>query len=70
MQKAVRSYLTAGVGLAGASVIALSPVAPPLPDVQVPALPDVVHTRALQLAADFDLRRAVDPREHANPQWL
>ncbi|MDH6196472.1 hypothetical protein M2272_003115 [Mycobacterium frederiksbergense] len=37
MQISVRSYLAAGVAAVGASAIALSPVAPPLPDVQVPA---------------------------------
>ncbi|MUL82280.1 MULTISPECIES: outer membrane porin GjpA [unclassified Mycolicibacterium] len=37
MEVSVRSYLAAGVAAVGASAIALSPVAPPLPDVQVPA---------------------------------
>ncbi|MGH3676454.1 MAG: hypothetical protein ACRDU5_12090, partial [Mycobacterium sp.] len=34
MHAALRPYTTAGVALVGASVIAVSPVAPPLPDVQ------------------------------------
>lgn len=38
MQVAARSYLAAGVALVGASAIAISPVAPPLPDVKVPAI--------------------------------
>ncbi|MFS0898584.1 hypothetical protein [Mycolicibacterium litorale] len=37
MQAAVRSYVTAGVALAGVGAIALSPVAP-MPDVEVPAI--------------------------------
>lgn len=38
MQLAARSYLTAGVALVGAGAIAVSPLAPPAPDVQVPAI--------------------------------
>lgn len=38
MQTAVRSYLTAGVALAGAGVIAVSPIAPTPTDVQLPAI--------------------------------
>lgn len=41
MRLAVRSQLTAGVAVAGASVLVLSPVAPPmpaLPDIKVPAI--------------------------------
>ncbi|MCV7360787.1 hypothetical protein [Mycolicibacterium neworleansense] len=38
MQLAARSYLTAGVALVGAGAIAVSPLAPPMPDVQVPAI--------------------------------
>ena len=41
MQVSVRSYLTAGVALAGATVIAVSPVAPPLPDIHVPTATSV-----------------------------
>lgn len=39
METAVRSYLTAGVALAGAGVIAVSPVMPTPTDIQLPALP-------------------------------
>ncbi|WP_193046832.1 outer membrane porin GjpA [Mycolicibacterium baixiangningiae] len=35
MESRLRPYTTAGIALVGASVIALSPVAPPLPDVKV-----------------------------------
>ncbi|MCV7066926.1 hypothetical protein H7H51_16580 [Mycolicibacterium farcinogenes] len=38
MQLAARSYLTAGVALVGAGAIAVSPLAPPAPDVQIPAI--------------------------------
>ncbi|OBF28702.1 hypothetical protein [Mycobacterium sp. ACS4331] len=38
MHVSARSYLTAGVALVGAGAIALTPVAPPLPDIQVPSL--------------------------------
>lgn len=38
MQTAVRSYLTAGAALAGAGVIAVSPVMPTPTDIQLPAL--------------------------------
>lgn len=49
MHVAARSYLTAGVALVGAGVIAVTPVAPTPPDIQ---------TRAVQLAAAVD-----DPAE-------
>lgn len=48
-----RSYLAAGVALVGAGAIAVSPVAPPLPHVHVPA----VSTASVNLSA------AVDPFE-------
>ncbi|MCV7066927.1 hypothetical protein H7H51_16585 [Mycolicibacterium farcinogenes] len=38
MQVAARPYLTAGVAFLGASAIAVSPVAPPMPDITVPAI--------------------------------
>ncbi|KUI38602.1 hypothetical protein [Mycobacterium sp. GA-2829] len=38
MHLAARSYLATGVALVGAGAIAISPVAPPLPDVKVPTL--------------------------------
>ncbi len=49
MQGAIRPYLTAGVALVGASVIAVSPVAPPVPDIKVAAAPSV--SSAMQLAS-------------------
>lgn len=36
MQLAARPYVTVGVALAAAGIISVTPVAPPLPDVQVP----------------------------------
>lgn len=50
MDVSVRSYLTAGVALAGAGIIAVTPVTPVAPvlrDIQVPA----VHTADVQLAS-------------------
>lgn len=38
MHLAARSYLATGVALVGAGAIAISPVAPPLPDIKVPTL--------------------------------
>ncbi|MCW2512241.1 MAG: hypothetical protein JWR11_1283 [Mycobacterium sp.] len=49
MQAAVRSYKTMGVTLVGASVIAVSPMAPPLPDIHLPALN--VSSVAVKLSA-------------------
>lgn len=49
MQGALRPYVTAGVALVGASVIAASPVAPPVPDMKVSATPSV--SAAMQLTA-------------------
>lgn len=45
MQVSARSYLTAGVALVGASAIALTPVAPPTPSVELRAA--VTHTANL-----------------------
>lgn len=39
MSLALRPYVTAGVALVGASVIAATPLAPPAPDVHLPTLP-------------------------------
>jgi hypothetical protein len=47
MQAAVRSYLTAGVATVGAGVIALSPIAPPMPAVHLPS----VHQAEVALSA-------------------
>jgi hypothetical protein len=55
-QLAVRSYLTAGVALVGASVIAVSPMAPPMPDIQLPA----VHLPSLR-EAEVQLAALADP---------
>lgn len=52
MQLALRPYATAGVALVGAGVLAVAPLAPPMPSVQ---LPDV-HTAAVNLVASpFDI---------------
>src|SRR5690349_17581392 len=50
MQVASRPYATAGIALVGASVIAVSPIAPPLPDIHVPNPAHVA--RAVELAAE------------------
>src|SRR5262245_12222553 len=49
MHTAVRNPLMAGVALAGASVIAVTPVAPPLPDIHVPA----VYSGPVQLTTTY-----------------
>jgi hypothetical protein len=49
MQAAVRSYKTMGVAIVGASVVAVSPMAPPLPHIQMPALN--VSSVAVELSA-------------------
>jgi hypothetical protein len=49
MQAAVRSYTTMGIALVGASVVAVSPMAPPLPHVQTPVLN--VSSVAVELSA-------------------
>lgn len=51
MQIAGHPYLAAGVALVGASAIAISPVAPPMPDISVPAVS----------SADVSLSAATDP---------
>ncbi|WP_454791462.1 hypothetical protein [Mycolicibacterium lutetiense] len=50
MQVAAHPYLAAGVALFGASAIAISPVAPPMPDITVPA----VSSAAVNLSAATD----------------
>jgi len=47
MQLAVRSSVAAGVALVGTGVIVASPIAPPLPDIHLPA----IHAGAMELAA-------------------
>ncbi|HYB35763.1 MAG TPA: hypothetical protein VEF72_08300, partial [Mycobacterium sp.] len=49
MQLALRPVISAGVALTAASMIAVTPVAPPLPDIQVPA---VQLTAATDLLGD------------------
>lgn len=56
MNAAVRPYATAGVALVGASVIAISPLAPPLPDTQ--AMQRAVSSVSVELSA------AVNPIEN------
>ncbi|MGV0772546.1 hypothetical protein [Mycobacterium syngnathidarum] len=51
MQVAGHPYLAAGVALVGASAIAISPVAPPMPDITVPAVS----------SAEVSLSAATDP---------
>ncbi|TVX96724.1 hypothetical protein FPV58_23975 [Mycolicibacterium porcinum] len=51
MQLAARPYLAAGVSLIGAGAIAISPVAPPMPDITVPAIS----------SAQVNLSAATDP---------
>src|SRR5215212_7763409 len=51
MQLSLRPYLTAGVAIAGASVIAGAPIQPTLPDVQI-ANPVAAVSRDVQLTAN------------------
>ncbi len=53
MHAAVRPYVTGGIALAGASLIAVSPVAPPLPDIHLP--------NPAQVAASVELAAFVNP---------
>jgi len=52
MHTAVRPYATAGVALVGASVIAVTPLAPPLPD---------IHIAAPHVSAAVELTQFVNP---------
>ncbi len=52
MHTALRPYATAGVALVGASVIAISPIAPPLPD---------IHIAAPHVSASVELTQFVNP---------
>ncbi|MDH6197613.1 hypothetical protein M2272_004268 [Mycobacterium frederiksbergense] len=52
MQVAARSYLTAGVALVGAGAIAVSPLAPPAPDIHLPAIHASSAAVALTAQAD------------------
>lgn len=51
MQLSLRPYVTAGVALAGASVIAVAPIQPTPTDIQIPN-PTVQVVRDVQLTAD------------------
>jgi hypothetical protein len=53
MQLAARPHVTAGIALVGASVIAVSPFAPPLPDIHLPNEHDV-QAAAVRLTAGWD----------------
>ncbi|WP_194163678.1 hypothetical protein [Mycolicibacterium sp. P1-5] len=69
MQRAVRSSVTAGVALLGAGVIAASPIAPPVPDIHLPA----IHFDATALAAavsPIDTYKQVFETATANLQAL
>ena len=53
MNLALRPYVTTGVAIVGASVIAVAPITPAPPDIQVPN-PAVQVERAVRLAATFE----------------
>jgi hypothetical protein len=53
MQVAARPHVTAGIALAGAAVIAASPIAPTLPDIHLPNQHDV-QAAAVRLTAGWD----------------
>jgi hypothetical protein len=69
MQRVVRSSVTAGVALFGAGIIAASPIAPPVPNIHLPA----IHFDATTLAAavsPIDAYKAVFQAAAANLQAL
>jgi hypothetical protein len=53
MHVAARPHVTAGIALAGAAVIAVSPIGPPLPDIHLPNEHDV-QAAAVRLTAGWD----------------
>jgi hypothetical protein len=53
MHAAIRPYATGGIALVGASVIAVSPIGPPLPDIHLPNQYDV-QAAAVRLTAGWD----------------
>jgi hypothetical protein len=53
MHAAARPYVNGGIALVGASVIAISPIAPPLPDIHLP--------NTAQVAAEAELAAFVNP---------
>lgn len=62
MQLTLRPYVTAGVALAGASVIAISPISPVTPDIHAPTIS--THSAAVDLAA------AVNPIGDPISAWV
>ncbi|MET4431798.1 hypothetical protein [Mycolicibacterium sp. 624] len=52
MQLALRPYVTSGIALVGASVIAMSPISPVTPDIHVPSIS--TSSVAVQLTASID----------------
>ena len=69
MQRAVRSSVTAGVALIGAGVIVASPIAPPVPDIHLPAI-HVDATRLVAAVSPIDAYNAVFEAAAANIQAL
>ncbi|ODR26515.1 hypothetical protein [Mycolicibacterium porcinum] len=72
MQLAARSYLAAGVALVGASAIAVSPMAPPVPDVHMPvaltaAIENPVTVFEPAFAATQTLISNIIERQTTNP---
>ncbi len=53
MHAAIRPYATGGIALVGASVIAVSPIAPPLPDIHLPNQHEL-QAAAVRLTAGWD----------------
>ena len=53
MQLAARPHVTAGIALAGAAAIAVSPMAPPLPDIHLPNQHEL-QAAAVRLTAGWD----------------
>jgi hypothetical protein len=66
-QAATRYYLTAGVALVGASVIAVSPMAPPMPDIHLPSIRSA-EAQLAALANPFDAYAQVFQDTIANLQ--
>ena len=60
MQVAAKPHVTVGIALAGAAVIAVSPIAPTLPDIHVPD----IHVPGIH-AAQVELTALTNPLE----QW-
>ena len=66
-QAATRYYLTAGVALVGASVIVVSPMAPPMPDIHLPSIRSA-EAQLAALANPFDAYAQVFQDTIANLQ--